>query len=330
MVNRGELLGTCSPLSARLKPGSGALLTLAVAVLLCSPVVAQQFTTFPIPPGKLRPGCVVCDQEGNVWFSGVRITGIGKMSPTGSVTWFPLSRTNAEVCVGAAGADGSVWFTDAIAQTLGRVMPEGRIQEFPLTIKASPFWVVEGPAGRVWLGGAVHWQGQFLASFTFAQGFKVRTWASWGQVVSGALAPDGSLWLGRSDDNILEQVLPSGKTRGFMAEAPDLVAVAPDGVVWYTSINHTCVTARLQDGTVRRFELKSFLPTSLAVDHKGVVWLGGAGANSIVRITHWAHQTFVVPAPDAYSAGLAIAPDGAIWFLAIRDHLDTMCKFIPP
>jgi virginiamycin B lyase len=330
-ASRCSIAAPDAPLGPRLRPPSHAvLLPFALAIgLLCSPLGAQEFASFPIPPGKLRPGALAATNDGNLWFSGRHLSGIGRMTPAGSITWFPLPWLNPDVTVEASGSDGSVWFTDDPRQAIGRVAPDGRIEEFPLPIKASPFWLVQGRDVQVWVGGGVHWRGAFVASFTVAEGFKVRTWAKWGQMDDGARAPDGSLWVTRPFDNILEQITPSGKTREFGAEAPDRVLVAPDGVVWYTSINRDCVTARRRDGSLRRIDLSMWVPDSLVVDRAGAIWLGGVGA--LVRVGQdGTTRTFPIPRPDSIISGLVNGPDGAIWFLGLRDHLDTMFRFTPP
>ena len=51
---------------------------------------------------------------------------IGRITPDGVVTRFPLSSQSAAPIAIATGADGNIWFTESGANKIGRLEPEAR------------------------------------------------------------------------------------------------------------------------------------------------------------------------------------------------------------
>src|SRR5260370_1522739 len=85
----------------------------------------------PLPHPNSMPGAIANGPDGNLWFtesnsqSGSGGTDrIGRMSPDGSVTEFPLG-AHAEPSGIAVGPDGNLWFTEDGANKIGRITPGG-------------------------------------------------------------------------------------------------------------------------------------------------------------------------------------------------------------
>src|SRR2546422_615812 len=109
----------------------------------------------PIAPGASCFGCgqasprriVACPQEiaaapdGNPCVTGAFSTRIGRMTPAGTLTEFPLpmARSNPRAIV--AGPDGNLWFTEASwsQPVIGRITPAGSVTEYRLDVPAGAY-----------------------------------------------------------------------------------------------------------------------------------------------------------------------------------------------
>lgn len=89
---------------------------------------AGQITEFPLPNPASFPGFITAGPDGNLWFTASE-TGmaggsfgpghIGRMTPKGGITMFPLPGTNGNPFDIVAGHDGKLWFTQPGASEIG-------------------------------------------------------------------------------------------------------------------------------------------------------------------------------------------------------------------
>jgi virginiamycin B lyase len=111
--------------------------------------------------------------------------------------------------------------------------------------------------------------------------------------------------------------------RGFVeyrmlreTDIPTAVAVAADGIVWFT-IELADAIGRLRDGRIERLPKgkQNVEPMGLAVDAEGNAWFTDSPARAISRISPAGVVTmYPLETPIARLARLALAPDGAVWF----------------
>lgn len=113
-------------------------------------------------PLRHRPGRIVAGRDGSLWFTERvgKSGGIGRITPAGRVTHFPLSGRGRQPSGLAVGPDGEVWFgiqpsiyPPGRQAKLARIAADGAITEFPLPAEA-PYALVAGPAGRLWYTAA--------------------------------------------------------------------------------------------------------------------------------------------------------------------------------
>jgi streptogramin lyase len=95
------------------------------------------------------PNSIAAGPDGNVWFTEVNANEIGRITPSGTITEFPLPPNSGPVDI-AAGPDGNLWFTEEESQKIGRITPSGVITEFELPIDEEPSKIVAGPEGNMW------------------------------------------------------------------------------------------------------------------------------------------------------------------------------------
>jgi virginiamycin B lyase len=105
--------------------------------------------------------------DGNIWFSEFNASKIGRITPQGVITEFPLPRANSGPGDITAGADGHMWFVE-LAGTMdgrkpdgnrvGRITMSGVVTEFPIPSQTgSPINIAVGPDRNIWFtkGGIV-------------------------------------------------------------------------------------------------------------------------------------------------------------------------------
>jgi hypothetical protein len=71
--------------------------------------------------------------DGNQWFTQPDGNAVGRITPAGKITEFPLRTPSSEPTAITAGPDGNLWFTEPGASAIGRITPDGKhLREFPL------------------------------------------------------------------------------------------------------------------------------------------------------------------------------------------------------
>ena len=110
-------------------------------------------TCFPVltPPDASPLGFtlgIAAGPDGNIWFTyGATI---GRMTPVGSVTLFPLPDASTMPTAITAGPDGNLWFCEQ-SDYVGRITPTGDITEFPIPTAAAQMGsIVAGADGKIW------------------------------------------------------------------------------------------------------------------------------------------------------------------------------------
>lgn len=118
-------------------------------------------TEFPLPHPPVGedeeeehsgPQGITAGPDGNLWFTESDTRRIGRMTPDGVVTEFPLTTLNAIPTAITTGPDGNLWFTEYLAKSVGRITTGGVITEFSdgLTAGNFPYSIVSGADGNVW------------------------------------------------------------------------------------------------------------------------------------------------------------------------------------
>lgn len=99
-------------------------------------------------------GSIAAGSDGALWF-GAATSGIGRITTSGSVSYYLLP-TAGNVAGGiVAGSDGALWFTECgangINSKIGRITTSGLITEYPLSnSNAEPNYIASGSGGALW------------------------------------------------------------------------------------------------------------------------------------------------------------------------------------
>lgn len=241
---------------------------------------------FALPYANSQPFIITAGPDGNVWFAESAATPtlanrvankIGRITPDGTITEFPIPSTFCEPLGMATGADGNLWFTEYATDKIGRVTTGGQFAEFPVpTNGALPYSIAAGPDGNLW--------------FTEFSGNRI-----------GRITPDGT---------ITEFPISRGNTQ------PLGITLGPDGNLWFTEYSGQAVGRITPAGVVTEFPNGSYgggLEITSGPD--GNLWLTQVTGNYVVRVTTSGQATFFsVPSPNANPIGITVGPDEAIWF----------------
>jgi streptogramin lyase len=228
-----------------------------------------RITEFFVPPRPRRasgsatesqPHDIVAGPDGNLWFDDFGGNKIGRITPRGVVTEFPLS-SHPENPKGsgpygvAVGRDGAVWFTELMGMRIGRITVDGRITEYKLPgVNHVPGDIVAGGDGALWftestqnLLGRITVDGRITeyslphtpcntAGVTGSNDVGV---CAVGDLVAG---PDGGVWftegwrgaLGRIDASGHITEYPVPRLSKSDSGAPQQLTLGPDCALWFT------------------------------------------------------------------------------------------------
>ena len=224
------------------------------------------FTSFTIPNATTSVVAgLTTAADGNLWFTLDRTDSIGRITPQGVITLFPLPTTNARAGGITAGGDGNVWFLEG-AGKIGRVTPSGTTTEFPVSgvlggDGAPLSSACLGPDNNVWF---TEYIGSKVARIT-PQGV-LTEWPTPkpSSYPSGiTTGPDGNLWFvapGAPNAQEVVRVTPSGVFTEFptnYAGSVDLAQITsgPDGNLWVTEYNSNRIARVTTAGVISQFDV---------------------------------------------------------------------------
>ena len=297
-------------------------------------------TEFPVASSS-GPGPITGSTNGYVWFAEPNDDTIGRISPTGAVTEYPLPDSFQEPRGIAAGPNGTVWFTQTGSHTgsegIGRIDVSGTITEFPLPANSRPFGIAMGPDGNIWFTEVGGWRIATINGSGAVTEFPVTLHNEPLNIVSG---PDGAVWftedgivnggtgaIGRitTSGNLSEYVLPTPP--GHDSGAGD-IAVGPDGNLWFTWVTldptQPLATAShsvgriTPSGTITEFPVSAgggWPPGGIAAGPDGNLWFAQGHANAIGRLLPSGALTeYSVPTAGGFPVDVTVGSDGNVWF----------------
>ena len=222
---------------------------------------------------------------------------IGRITPAGQVTEFPIPPSSSGPDRITAGPDGNLWFTYVSSDyRIGRITPAGQVTVFPTPSanhSSVPFDIAAGPDGNLW--------------FTEPYGNKIGRITPAGQVTEFPVSlypgdikagPDGNLWFTESEPippqpgrrDMIGRITPSGQVTefplsGFLMSGE---AFGPDGNLWFTKGVYEPITGG-PPGAAKRVEFLS-------------------------RITPAGQITDIPLSGFAGGGEMTFGPDGNLWY----------------
>ena len=90
---------------------------------------------------------IAAGPDGALWFTEYGGNKIGRITPGGALSEFPLAAGSHPYGI-AAGPDGALWFTEYSGDKIGRITPGGALSEFPLAAGSLPRVSSRAPTAR--------------------------------------------------------------------------------------------------------------------------------------------------------------------------------------
>jgi streptogramin lyase len=293
-----------------------------------------------------QPVAIAAGPDGNLWFAATSL--VGKITPSGAVTTFPLTSSAFAL---ASGPDGNLWFTQPSAGAISRMTPAGEITQFSgmgmvggLAAGADGnLWFTRGwptspsssAIGRMTTSGAA-------TLFDTIQGYYVRAIAA---------GPGADLWYADPSHPFLWQIDMSGVQKEFptpnMLATPMAIVTGPDSNIWFVDMGwllaegvtdptfhvHSHIGRSAVNGTMVEFPLPTdHVAKDIALGADGDLWFTldaadtypgvGLQYDGLGRITP---SGAVMEVPLAGGAkGIAGGPDGNLWFTQVS-AVSSMC-----
>ena len=294
---------------------------MALAILgacLAGVAPAQTITEFPVPTANSEPGGITAGPDGNVWFTEFDTAKIGRITPAGTITEFPIAASSNPEMI-ALGSDGNLWFPEITANKIGRITPTGDFVDFPiLTPSASVIGIAAGPDGNLWFVLA---QASKIGRITTAGVVTEFPVLSPGILFHIAAGPDGNLWFTNFTGSKIGRITTAGVVTEFptlvAGSQPQFITAGPDGNMWFTDTGANQIGRITMTGAVTEFPIPS--PDAnllgIAAGPDGNLWFAEDDANKIGRITPLGVVTeFPIPTAGAAPIALTAGSDGNIWF----------------
>jgi streptogramin lyase len=160
------------------------------------------FTEYPIPTPAAVPEGITVGSDGALWFTERQgagsspynsVSGIGRITTSGSIIEYPIPSLNASPYSIAAGSDGALWFTELSGNRIGRIATSGVVTEYPtVTPSAQPVYITAGPGGDLWFTEGLANNIASINTSGVITEYPVPTAASGLNGIT--VGPDGALW----------------------------------------------------------------------------------------------------------------------------------------
>jgi len=303
-------------------------IALAAGVIAApAPVTAAtgDITEYTIPTASSSLEGITGGPDGNVWFIEHTSNKVGRITPSGAVTEYPIPISGpgnqAQAYNITTGPDLNLWFTEAngIGSWLGRLTPTGTFTMYPLPTSGAATDIVSGPGSSLWFTNSANKIGRMTLLGTFTE-FSIPTAnSSPGGITNG---PDGNIWFTENAANKIGKITPAGVITEYSVPTAGSftldITAGPDGNLWFTEYLNHKVGKVNTSGSFTEYSLPitSSQPNSITAGPDGNLWVGDFSANSrVFRVTPGGAITqYGTPTYQAQPYDVTSGPDGNIWF----------------
>jgi streptogramin lyase len=314
---RGKAKPSRRPEGARLRP--------RLDLLEDRCLLTAGLTAFDLPMPPRAPFGLTAGSDGNLWFTENWGNQIGRITPAGTLTEFPLPVRGRPVDI-TTGPDGNLWFTLHERPQLWSLTPTGVFTAFDLPAGSVPSDLTAGPDGNLW--------------FTVSRSGRIGRMTPDGAVTEFPLpgtslaftitaGPDGNVWFASTNASHyhIGRITPAGDVLEFpvpgpgpgvaLVAAPGGLTAGPDGNLWLTALGDNKIRRLTPAGVFTEFPLPSGQSAfSITTGPDGNLWFA-EGAGRLGRITPAGVITeFTLPGGNAF-ANLTTGPDGNLWFTTV-------------
>jgi virginiamycin B lyase len=269
----------------------------------------------PATVRRVTPFAIAVGPDGNVWFSELRASAIGRVTPAGEIFSFDLGRGALAERL-TAGPDGAIWFTDPAGNRIGRLGLDGTIAYVPLpTPDSGPAGIISASDGNLWITehaanrvGRVTPLGT-LTEFLLPHG---------GGPAGIAEGRDRRLYIAENAGNRIDRISMTGRVEEFplptAGARPDGVIAASDGEIWFTEFAAEKVGHLTIPGQIYEYALAVEGPPVGITASDTYVWVTVPAAHALCRVARDGSQRVYVLGDDLMPGMIAWNRDGNLWF----------------
>jgi virginiamycin B lyase len=284
-----------------------------VRVINDFPTTQPTVTEFDLPAPRDPALYLAGGPDGNIWYGAFNFDKIGRLTPGGVVTEFPLPVLSSPGVL-VTGPDGAIWYTASNLDRIGRITTDGTLLEFPLAAPARfPFGLAVGADGNLWFAETEAGIIGRITPLGVITEFPVGDPASSPQMITAG--PDGNLWFSDFGTNAIGRMVTTGLVTEFPLPTPNSqvfwITTGPDGNIWFSEVGTAKIGRITTSGVITEFPMPAGVPAdSIASGPDGNLWYASFGNNRIGRITPAGSFTeFLLPG----AAQVITGPDGALW-----------------
>lgn len=227
------------------------------------------------------PIAITKGSDGNLWFAMASPgSQVGKITPSGTVSYFMLSKGMFNGRDIAAGPDGNLWFTSTEGN-VGKITTTGTFTAYASS--GQPTGIASGPDGNVWFtqntGNKIV---KITTSGTMTEYSLPAATNPWG-IVSG---PDEKLWFTASGK--IGKITTTGTITEYSVGGGEIKGITegPDGLLWFANYGGDKIGKITTGGTVTEYSLPTgSAPWDVAAGPDGNVWFTESGSNRIGMIS---------------------------------------------
>src|SRR5579883_91904 len=291
---------------------SGTTAQVLVSLVVKPPSPVQEFT---LTQANAQPQYITLGPDGNIWFTEFSAGQVGKITPAGTVTEYPLSANSRPTGI-TLGPDGYLWIAEYIPARIARMNAAGAFNEYTIpTPLAEPWEIAAGPDGNLWFTES---NASKIGRITPAGVITEYPLAANSQPEGIAAGPDGNVWFTEAYTDRIGKITPDGTITEYplphTGSLPAEITTGPDGNLWVTE--GPGVAKITPGGQITEYSnSKTGGAVGITAGPDGNVWFISADSGSVASITT-AGLISTYPLPLNYSGPFGIAPgaDGNIWF----------------
>lgn len=293
------------------------------------PSILGKFTSYNIPTPNSEPRDITLGPDGNYWFTEYFVGKIGRITPNGTITEYPIPYGDMPGNI-TAGPDDNLWFTDWSRNSLGQITPNGTITMFPLpsNYDSGLSDITTGPDGNLWFTQeSTNQIGMMTPQGTVTE-YTIPTANSnpW-NIVTGS---DGKLWFTESGSNKIGKITTAGVFTEFpipISGEPLGISAGPKGnnALWFTDRNAYRIGKITLQGKITLFPMPiQGSPYDITASN-GYLWYTDSGLIGRVS-TGGKFLEFPIQSPGASPYGITHGAGGFLWFVDMNGKVWNMAS----
>jgi streptogramin lyase len=249
--------------------------------------VVGKITTGGIIAEYAAPGLpeeIAVGPDGNLWITEWDGNNIGRMSPDGTYTNFPLvnSFAHPEGIVSGPEPGGTVWFTEMDGHYIAKLMAKNGAFAGQWGTAGNPLGITVGPDGNLW--------------YTEFNGDKIGQMSPEGHLVEYSLpekgsrpffittGPDGNLWFTESSGKRIGRITGDGTITEYPTPgSPRFISRGPDGAVWFSEGDTNKIGRMTMNGALTEYTAPGY-PNGIVTGPDGNIWFTESQGNAVGKI----------------------------------------------